>query len=127
MSEKLGIENLKGAAIALINTGEKIDVALEDGKVSGMEAINISITSIPALYNVAKNGKQIKAEFNDLDDDERAELKADVAAELDLRNDYVEAKIEKGFNLGVALEEFLSVKKEDFEAEASEKTDDTED
>jgi hypothetical protein len=120
MSEKLGIQNLKEAAIALINTGEKVDVALEDGKVSGMEAINMTISAVPALYNVAKNGKQIVAEFKDLDDDERTDLIETVASELDLRSDYVEKKIEKGFAVAVAIEEFLSLKEADFEGENTE-------
>lgn len=127
MSEKLGIENLKEACITLINTGEKIDQALEDGKVSGMEAISISVTSVPGIFNIVKQGKVIKAEFKDLDDDERSELKAAIASELDLQNDYVEAKIEKGFNVAIALGEFLDVKKEDYEEKDSKDSNNTED
>lgn len=126
MSEKLGIENLKEACINLINTGEKIDKAFEDGKITGMETISISLSSAPGFIKLVKNGKLIKAEFDDMDDEESAELKAAIANELDLRNDYVETKIEKGFNVAIALGEFLDTKKEDFESPDSEDTDKTE-
>ena len=127
MSEKLGIENLKEACITLINTGEKFDQALEDGKVTGMEALTITVSSASGFIGIAKKGKAILAEFKDLDDDERTELLNYVALELDLRSDYIEKKIEAGFNVAIAVGEFLEIKKEDFEVEASQEADNTED
>lgn len=115
--EKLGINNLKEAAIGVINLGEKIDQALEDRKISGMEAINISITAIPVVFNDIKNRKEIVAEFEDLDETEKQDLIDTVAAELDLNNDYAERKIEAGFKVIVAFGEFLSIKPEEAPAD----------
>lgn len=126
MSEKLGIENLKEACITLINTGEKFDQALEDGKISGVEALTITVSSATGFIAIARKGKTILAEFKDLDDEERKDLIDSVSSELDLRSEYAEKKIEAGFNVAIAVGEFLGIKKEDFEVQESKYADNTE-
>ena len=100
----LGIEKLKEAALAVVNFGEKVENALADGKLSFIEGITIAIGSAPDAFGLIQDGKEIKAEFQDLDDSEREELCDYVASELDLNADGVEEVAEKGFDLLVAFE-----------------------
>lgn len=104
----LGIEKLKDAATAAVNFGEKIEDALADGKLSFVEGITIAIGSAPEVFGLIQDGKEIKAEFQDLDDFERRELVEHVAAELDLDSDGIEEVVENGFDLLVSLEALIS-------------------
>lgn len=107
--EKLGIENLKIAVFSVINLAEKIeDKHSDDGKISLMEALNVGTSSFTNVVKVIKSGKQLKAEFLDLDEFEKAELLELIKAELDLQNDKVENIVEKAIELLMNLEELIS-------------------
>lgn len=98
----LGINNLKKAVVSAVNLGEKIEKnLLDDGKISLTEALGIGATSFTDIIGIIRSGKEIKAEFIDLDEDEKEELVDLVTEELDLENDKIEEVIEKAI-------EFLS-------------------
>ena len=106
---KLGIENLKKAVIAAINLAEKIEKNYsDDGKISFVEALGIGASSFGDVLKVIRSGKQIKAEFLDLDSEEKTELINLVHNELDLENDKLEIIIEKSIDFLVGLEELIS-------------------
>lgn len=91
----VGIDNIKVAVVAAINFGEKIEKNLsDDGKISLIEALGIGATSFPDVMKIITSGPEIKAEFLDLDEDEKQELIDLVKEELDLDNDKVENIIE---------------------------------
>jgi hypothetical protein len=99
MNEQLGIDKIKLALQAGMNINKRISKAkADDGKVSVGEAIGISVTSLPDLYKTIKNGKQIKEQWLDMDDNERQELKQWFASGFDIENDKAEKKIEAIFN-----------------------------
>ena len=99
----LGIENIKEALLPCINLGEAISKAFEDdGKITTWEGIMMLPKLIP-LVKEASDVKEIIAEFKDLDEDELEELKLFVQVELDIADDVLEEKIEKGWNILVSL------------------------
>ena len=103
----LGIENLKNTALFLINLGEGLENKLEDGKLSIFEALQLAGKSSKEAIEVFRSGKEIAAEFKDLDDKERGELIELVKSELDLEKDNIEKTIEKGIILLDALADFI--------------------
>jgi len=116
MAGKLGIENLKIAAEAAINFGMKIEKNLvDDGKISVAEALGIGAGSFGDIVKVIKSGTQIKAEFIDLDDDEREELIDYIEEKFDLENDKVEKVIEKSIEMLVGLDSLIVAIKDDEE------------
>lgn len=104
MSETIGIEKIKEAAIAVIKFGKKLEDALEDGKLSFFEGLSLAIGSAPEAFALAQSAPQLKAEFQDLSDDERVQLVDYVVEELDLNADGVEAVAEAGFELLLSLD-----------------------
>lgn len=101
----LGIDAIKKAAKAVIRFGDKLEDALADGKITFVEGISLAISAAPDAFSLAQDAQQLKAEFNDLDSNERQELADYVTEELDLEADNVEEIAEKGFNLLVAIDE----------------------
>lgn len=107
--EKLGIENLKVAVIAVITLAEKIeDKNADDGKISLGEALSVGVGSFGDIVKVVKSGKQIKDEFIDLDLAEKEELLSLIKDELDLDNDKVEDIVEKAVELLIDLDELIA-------------------
>lgn len=105
----LGIENLKKTLIAAINLAERIDKNYaDDGKISFIEVLGIGAASFGDILRVIKNGSEIKKEFLDLDDNEKAELIQLVKDELDLNNDKVEGIVEKALEFLVSLEGLIN-------------------
>lgn len=109
MNEELGIETIRDTLEAVIEFGQKVEEAAADGKVTWTEGISLAVGAIPDAYNIARDGRQLKAEYLDLTDVERDEIVEYIVNELDLDNEDVEVKIEKGFALLVAMDEFISV------------------
>lgn len=99
MTEKLGIEKLKLAILAVITLGEKIENSREDGKTTLIESIAIGTSTLPDVIKIIKNGEQIKAEFLDLDEAEKTEIVEFIKSELDLINDKLEEIIEKAVEI----------------------------
>ena len=90
-----GIEKLKEACLLVINLAEGFESKLEDGKLTVWEALGIAGKNAKDVLNVIRNAKGIKAEFLDLDDQEKEELIAYIKSELDLENDKLEEIVEK--------------------------------
>lgn len=113
MTELYGIETLKSAATIVVKIGMKVEDALaDDGKVKIMEALGIAISVFPGALNVVQNASQLKLEYNDLSDLERAELVFHVLDELDLEADNIEFIIEAGFEMLVSIEKLVNKIKE---------------
>ena len=109
-----GIEHLKVIFRGLINFGETLDEKAADGKLSWMEILTSTISLVPEIFDAIKNGSEIYAELQDLDEVEMGELVAYIEAELDLRNDRTEEQIEAGAEFLAAFENFRKTfKKED--------------
>ena len=84
--EKFGVENIKKAIGAVINIGENVEQARDDGEVSLGEAISITVGAIPPI-------------------------KTWVQEEFDLEDDFVESKIEAAFDVVVSIEKYFSIKR----------------
>jgi len=101
--ETLGTDNIKKALKFVGTLTNSIVKALEDdGKIKGMEYFQIAM-SLPGLIPVFRNINEIVDEYYDLDEMEMNELKLYFASEFDIPNDQVEEKIEKAFNILLAL------------------------
>ena len=94
--ETQGIETIKQGLLAVVKLANTTDAALEDGKISPVEWGKIGLAGFALARSIAKF-KQMKLEWKDLSDDERAEIIAAFAEEFDLRNDEAEKMIEEGF------------------------------
>jgi hypothetical protein len=102
--EKLPIDEVKKLISSLAKVSNKVDDALEDDKITKAEGIGIALSSLPDLFNVISNGKAIKAEFKDIDAEERKELIEFAANEFDLSNDQAEEAIEDIFAAALYLQ-----------------------
>lgn len=92
----LGIENLKTGIIGAIKLAESIDEKYSnDGKITLLEALSTGVGSFGDIVKIVKSGSEIKDEFLDLDELEKAELIELVETELDLSNDKVENIVEQ--------------------------------
>ncbi|MCK5134887.1 MAG: hypothetical protein KAR19_03805 [Bacteroidales bacterium] len=107
-NKKLGIETLKELAKAVVELGEDIEEKREDGKITVGEGLSIAFGTMPDAYSIARKGRLLKAEYQDLDDNEREELVQYVVDELDLEHDDAEVKIEAGVKLMASFDEFLA-------------------
>jgi len=104
-----GIDELKKVLETAFEVVDKVEEALaDDGKVSGLEAAGIAISTIPDAYAIAKKGKLIAAQYKDLDDTEREELKFWFADKFDLDDDIAEEKVEAIFNWLVVTDDTIS-------------------
>jgi len=99
-----GIEKIKNALEAVIKFGVRLEDDLEDGKITFAEAISTAVAIAPDAFEVAKDAKEIYAEFEDLDDAERTDLVDFFIIELDLDADKVEEIAEAGFEFLLALD-----------------------
>jgi len=103
-------ENVKTVLAFAINFGMKIeDALLDDGKITTRELLGLVpvLIKIPGLIKAIP---QLKVEFLDLDEAEKAELIVWLATTLDLDNDTVENYIETAFSFLIALSELIQVK-----------------
>lgn len=114
MSEIVGTNAIKAVVKILIDIGEGIQEKFaDDKKLSIVEAILLAIKLFPDIYSVARRGQELKAEWQDFSDAEKQLVAEYVAAELDLTADEVEEKVEKGFELLMAVDSFLRSFKKD--------------
>lgn len=108
MAETYGVESIKNVCKALIDLGQGVEEKLaDDGKIRMGEALSLAVDTFPDVYRIAKNGAQLKNEWLDFSEEEKVEVAQYVAAELDLDADDLEAKIEKGFEMLMAVDTFL--------------------
>ena len=104
----IGIDNLKLVAKSGVTLGQKLAATFEDGKITLAEGFDL-LTGLMGIPDLIKKKAEIKAEWVDLDSQERGEIKAFVAMELSLPNNPdLERKIEKGFNLIFDILDFIS-------------------
>lgn len=95
----IGIDNLKLVAKTGVQLGQLIATSFEDNKLTLTEAFGF-FPILMGIPDILKKKADIKAEWKDLDTDERGQIKAYVADELRLPNNpSLERKIEKGVNL----------------------------
>ncbi len=103
----LGIDNLKKAALLGIDIGKQVETALADGKFSWVDSFGFldELIKVPGIIN---SRKDIIAEYKDLTEAEREELKEYIQDNLDLINDELEGKIEKGLDIIFSILNFIS-------------------
>ena len=102
-----GIEETKEFVKWGLQLGMAVEAALQDGKISWLDATSFMkvVTGAPkAITGIDK----VPKELGDMDAAEKKELSEYIKLELDLENDGLEDKIEKG--LALALELYGMVK-----------------
>jgi urease gamma subunit len=108
MAEQFGTELIEKTFDVLIEIGQGVEKRLaDDGKINIPEAISLAVETFPDIYNVARNAKDLVAEFKDWSVEERELVLAKVAVKFDLENDKVEAMIEDGLALLVAISAYI--------------------
>lgn len=108
MEEKYGVEAIKDVAKFCVELGENVqDKLADDGKIKFMEYVGIVVDAFPDAFKIIKNGEQLKNEWLDFSENEKFEVSAYVADELNLESDVLEAKIEKGFEMLMAIDTFI--------------------
>lgn len=108
MPVKLGIEEVKQVLALGVALGQLVE-ALADGVGLGDIGKLVAVVKrAPSAISAIKSGKVIP-ELKDLDDAEKAELKAWAKAELDLKDDKLEEKIEAGLWVAIDLCDLLKI------------------
>ena len=98
---KLGIENLKKGIKFMLDLAKQIETSGKDGwKWSDCFAFIPELLLIPGI---AKSGKDMLAELNDLDPSERADLDAFVQAEFNISSLKVESVVESAFDTALSI------------------------
>lgn len=83
-----------------------IDKANEDGKID-IQDVGLLIEPVTKLIPAVQDIKLCKEELANATPEEKAELHAWVAATYDIADDKLEAKVEEGVNVVVAVATFL--------------------
>lgn len=102
MKEK-GIDNLKEAVKEMVDFAEKVIECTQDGELNLFDKLKL-LGQGAAFAKFVTSAGEIKAEYQDLDDQERAELSALIREEFDYEDDRIESIIEKSFTVGLAIE-----------------------
>jgi hypothetical protein len=104
--EKVGIESIKSQLKFAVSLANGISASMADGKLGLEDMVN--------FYEVAKNAKpaldslkMVKAEFKDLDAEERAQLLDYGINELKIISSEVEAVISNAMKLAAQMGEFI--------------------
>lgn len=98
----LGTDNLKKLITLGLKITKQIQASLEDKKFQLIELVNF-IDELMLVPGVVSSWEDIKAEWQDLEEEERVELHDHFALEFDIPNDKVEAFIENALLQGVSL------------------------
>lgn len=91
--EKLGIEEFQEALFTVVDFAMAVDSALEDNKVSIPEGVGLGIKLV-SFWRVVKLFPVIKAQFLDMDAEEKVILTTGFADRFDLRDDQLEGIVE---------------------------------
>ena len=102
------IEHLKEAISWVLDTQNKVEKFLKDGKIKFSESFSL-LGQLLNFWKLVRQIKDIKAEFEDLDESEKKALYEYFSANFDLKNDKVESIIEKAFYAMLHLSDFVSV------------------
>ncbi|MFA5688593.1 MAG: hypothetical protein WC959_05555 [Kiritimatiellales bacterium] len=113
--EKVGIDSILEAMDFTLELGGDLDKKLDDGKLSAVEAMQLT-AHLPAALRVVKSAKNIPAELQDLDDDERKQIVAHFAKKFELSDKDAEVLAERLFenmlNLAKDVTESISIGKD---------------
>lgn len=100
-------DKLKKHLCTLVNIGEKVEEAQEDGKISIAEVFSIAWEG-REFRTLLSDWEEVKNEYNDLDESERAALIDAIQEELDLENEALENIIEIGLDVVDNVLEFIT-------------------
>lgn len=105
--EKLGVENLKVLVKFVVDLGESVDKAMEDKKINIMD-LPLVMPLLAQVDDVAGAAKLVMPEAKDLDAEEMKVLVAFAKDELSLKEEKVEAVIEKALEVGAKIFEIVA-------------------
>ena len=106
--EKLGISEVKDVLGLGLAVGELVEALADGVGISDIAKLVGVVKKAPAAVAAIKSGK-VLPELKDLDDAEKAELKAYAASEFNLANDKVEAAVEAGLGIVLDLADLLKL------------------
>lgn len=98
------MENLKKALSVCVKVAEKSFEAMEDGKVTVSEGVNIGMSAL-GFIGVVRNFPTIKDEYLNLTAEQKIALSEWFAEEFDIVNDSIEAVVEQVINVLINLGE----------------------
>ena len=101
---------MKEALRDLLKVSNALGAALDDGKVSIVEAVDLIIKSASIIDDI-QNAKEIYEEWKSLSAEEKQELAEYFAEEFDIPNDRVEVAIEKVVIWLLSLEDVINAVK----------------
>lgn len=105
--EKKGTEQIKKVLDALLEAGNVADKMINE-KGGALARVTMLIKMSDELIALTGlNVGELKAEWKDLDDAEKAELIAHAKEKFDILEDAVEAKIESAFDLAFEAEKLV--------------------
>lgn len=108
MSKELGTENFDNLVLSLTGITVQYDRAMEDGKVTKMEAIGIGITLLSKAGQLLPVFKEIGLEILDLSKAEKENHLNKIKNDLVLRNEKTEAYVEGAYEVVLTV---LNVRK----------------
>ena len=91
--KKYGIKDLKEMVVFVAKVGNAVDVSAEDG--IGVDDLGSFVPAFMSAPQAFEGVSEIPKEAKDLDAEEMKELQDALAKELDLKDDALEAVIEK--------------------------------
>jgi hypothetical protein len=110
MENKLGTRNLVTVLVIGIGAMLKANSILEDKKVTVAEGIDASLYMLPRVPQFLKSAKEVRAEYNDLTQEELVEMQQKVMIDLRIDNEVPDAQralwiVKHALQVGVALYE----------------------
>jgi len=102
----MGTESLKKVLAAVLHLANKIDAVTQDG----FQPLSDLVALLPNLVDgvvLIKEGKEAWLEFQDLDDEERADVDAFIQAEFDIADEKLEEVIESALDAIVAVADVI--------------------
>tara|TARA_B100000963_G_scaffold110861_1_gene96477 strand:+ start:1441 stop:1785 length:345 start_codon:yes stop_codon:yes gene_type:complete len=105
-----GIENLKKVVTWCTELVDEIFNLIEKKqgkKITGFVALKF-LDNLFALFPILQNYKEIGAEWVDLDEQEKADIKALVKFQLDIKDDFSEELAERLFYIIIELGDFIA-------------------
>lgn len=110
---KQDITNIQALIGSSLKIAEPIIKSLEDGKVTWMEGIGIASVLPFHLPNIVRTAPKFWEEYKDLDETEKAQVKAGFKNGFDIPDDKTEAKIEATFdliiNVGPHIAQYIAI------------------
>ena len=104
------MQNAKEVLSALLSGHQAVTMALADGKV-GLEDLALLVGPLMKLPLAIQDASLAIGEITNATEAERAQVLSDLKAEYDLSNDELEAKVEAGVELLMALGKFYGTVK----------------